>query len=220
MAIGQPTTTDKQNNPDHSLSHRVFANDSSATAQAVVVDASNNTKIGDGGSTNYAQFTSTGTLSFVGTGGIVIPHMMQSDTTDQAIANTANAQVITFNTDVHHNGITRTSASRFTITKEGSYLIAFSGIATGVINKKIEFWLRVDGSDVANSNTTYTFKSTGANAVIAVTFIEHFAVGQYFEFWTWGDDTGNRWDATVAGTSPTRPAIPSIIITANYVGQD
>lgn len=220
MAIQQPIATDKLNSPGHSLSHRVFANDNAAAVKAVVVDASNNVMIGDGGTTNYSSFDVAGTLTFNGTAGVVIPHMMQSDTTDQAIANVTLAQVITFNTDVHHNGITRTSSSRFTITKQGSYLLTFSGIAVGVINKVIEFWLRVDGSDVANSNTIYTFKSNGANAVIACSFIEHFNVGQYFEFWTWGDDTGNRWDATAAGTSPTRPAVPSIIITANYVGKD
>ena len=31
----------------------------------------------------------------------VMPHLMQSDSTDQAIANINNAQVITFDTDVH-----------------------------------------------------------------------------------------------------------------------
>lgn len=148
------------------------------------------------------------------------PHLQQSDTTDQAIANVANAQVITFDTDSHHQFITRTSSSRFTITVAGSYLITFSGVATGTSGKLIEVWLRLNGSDVANSNTIYSFKGTGTSAVIAVQFIEHFAVNDYFEFWTWGDDTSSTWNATAAGSTPTRPACPSIIITCNMISDD
>jgi hypothetical protein len=150
----------------------------------------------------------------------VVPHLMQSDSTDQAIANINNAQIITFDTDVHHHKITRTSSSRFTILLPGSYLIAFSGVCIGAAGKVLNVWLRVNDVDVDNSNTIYAFKTTGVGGVVAVTFIQHFVAGDYFEFWTWGDSTSNKWDATAAGVSPTRPACPSIIITANYVDGD
>jgi len=42
MAIQQPVSTDKQNSPDHSLSHRVFANDSAAPVKSLVVAADGN----------------------------------------------------------------------------------------------------------------------------------------------------------------------------------
>lgn len=152
-----------------------------------------------------------------------VAHLMQSDSTDQAIADTGAAQVITFDTDVHHQGILRTSSSRFTITKKGSYLITFSGVTIcGTAGKRIEVWLRLNGSDVAASNTVYTFKSANANTVIACSYIEHLDVDDYFEFWTWGDDTGAKWDATAAVAAPSvpRPACPSIIITCNYLSWD
>jgi hypothetical protein len=219
MAIEQPISTDKQSHPDHSLSHRVFANDDAAAVKAVVVDSSNNILLGDG-TTNYVKVTSGGELSLEGSAGFLLPYMMQSDTNDQAIVNAANAQVLTFNTSDHIDLITKTSTSRFTMQKEGSYLIVFSGIAQGVINEYIEVWLRVDGSDVANSNTRYQFKSNGATTVISVSFIYHFSVNQYFELWTWGSSTSDKWDYTAAGTNPTRPASPSIIMTCNYIGKD
>jgi len=146
------------------------------------------------------------------------PHLMQVDTTDQAIANVTLAQVITFNTDAISSGITRTTSSRFTVPTAGTYLISFSGICTGVINKQIEVWLRVSGTDVDNSNTIYPFKSTGISAIVSVTFLQEFTANQYFEFWTSGSDTGNKWDATAAGVTPTRPACPSIIMTCHRVG--
>ena len=176
-------------------------------------------KIGDD-NTNYTTIGTDGTISFTGTACITLPHLMQSDSTDQAIANVANAQLITFDTDVHHFGITRTSSSRFTVTKAGSYLINFSGVCVGAASQTIETWLRVNGNDVANSNTIYTFKTTGVAGIVAVSFIQHFDVGDYFEFWTWGSAITSTWKATAAGSTPTRPACPSIIITTSFTGCD
>ena len=42
MAIKQPISSDPLNNPDHSLSHRVFANDEAAPAQSIVVNSYGN----------------------------------------------------------------------------------------------------------------------------------------------------------------------------------
>ena len=46
MAIQQPISTDYLNSPDHSLSHRVIANDNAAPAEAIVVDSAGNVGIG------------------------------------------------------------------------------------------------------------------------------------------------------------------------------
>ena len=46
MTIKQPIATDKQSDPDHSLSHRVFANDDGASAKTIV--ASTGGKVGVG----------------------------------------------------------------------------------------------------------------------------------------------------------------------------
>jgi len=165
-------------------------------------------------------------LEEVESAGFIVPHLMQSDTTDQAIADVTEEQVITFNTDVHHAGITRTSSSRFTITQAASYLLTFSAVAiASVAGKKIAIWLKIGGVTIANSSTYYIFKSANANTVIKVTFIEHFTAAQYFEFWMWGDHVGVKLDAIAEvadnpGVTPNIPACPSIIMTANYVGRD
>lgn len=59
MGILQPTADTTLNVPDHSLSHRVFANDESAPVKAVVVTADGDIKLGDE-STNYTMFDDTG----------------------------------------------------------------------------------------------------------------------------------------------------------------
>ena len=197
----------------------------------LVIDAVNfnlngRANIGDGGTTNYTRIATNGTISLFGTAGLNLPHLMQSDTTDQSIADVTLGQAITFDSDVHRHNITRTSSSRFTITKEGAYLITFSAIAqSAVAAKNIAIWMKKNDVNVADSTTYYTFKAANATGIITVTFIYHFLEDDYFEFWMWGDHVGVKLDATAAvafneGVLPAIPACPSIIMTANYTGVD
>ena len=188
-------------------------------------DADGTLKLSANDATNNTQIADNGTISFNGTAGIVLPHLEQSDTTDQAIADITDEQVITFNTDVHHNLWTRTSSSRFTCTHESSYHIDISACMVGASGKQIVIWLKKNGTNVANTATYYTFKSTGNNAVVTVAFLQHFAVNDYFELWMWGDSTTNKLYtigavAENAGVTPAIPACPSIILTVNLAGKD
>ena len=75
MAIQQPVSGDKQINPDHSLSHRVFANDNESPVKSIVADAIGNIGVGTetpdsklqvvgatkfGGDADYSSFDETG----------------------------------------------------------------------------------------------------------------------------------------------------------------
>lgn len=150
----------------------------------------------------------------------VMPYAVASDTTTQSIANIANAQVVTFNTSELLSGITRTSTSRYTIVTAGVYGIILSAVANLAAqpgNKHLELWLRVDGSDVARSNTRIELVNSNVETVLAVDLVYKFTAGQYFEIWTWGDSTNCQWLATAAAAGPTRPASPSIIMTVKMI---
>lgn len=54
MAIQQPTTESTLQNPDHALSHRVFANDDAAPVMSVIVSADGH--VGVGGTIPDAAF--------------------------------------------------------------------------------------------------------------------------------------------------------------------
>jgi hypothetical protein len=224
MAIAQPTSANTQNSPDHSALHRVIAADPAAAVQAVAVDGSNNTFIGDGGSTNYAKFTSAGRLSFGGTGGVSLPYGSFSDSTTQGIANVNNAYPITFNTDEAKSQVTHdtgSNPSRVQIDVAGTYLITFSAIGKSTVaNKTLDIWLAVDGSPVARSNTISRFVGSGNERIITVTYIYTFTAGQYFELMWNSNDTGTTLIATGTQSNPTRPACPSIILTVNMISKD
>ena len=62
MAISQPISTDPLNAPDHSLSHRVIANDSAAPNQSIVVDSSGTTTLNFGYIGNVTTVTTIYTI--------------------------------------------------------------------------------------------------------------------------------------------------------------
>jgi len=154
--------------------------------------------------------------------GALLPFAAASDSTTQNIANVAAVQVVTFNTSelLSSAGITRTSASRYTINQAGTYMLTLTGIANlGATPgaKILSAWLRVDGVDVAGTRRQVSLSNVAIEKVVTIHALYKFTAGQYFEFWTWGDDTDCRWLATAAGITPTRPAVPSVTMTAHLI---
>lgn len=73
MAIEQPLSTDKLNSPDHSLSHRVFANDTAAPVQSIIVDSSGNV------TNTYRLLQPMAEIDYFSTTGTVVTISSQSD---------------------------------------------------------------------------------------------------------------------------------------------
>jgi len=224
MAIGQPLTSNKLSSPDHSLSHRVFANDDAAVAKAIVVDSANNIILGDGGVTSYVNISASGRTSFSGSAGLSLPYGCFSDSTTQTIGNTASAYAITYNIDECKSGITHstvTCPAAVYIDTAGTYLITFSAVAKSTApNKTMDIWLAVDGANVSRSNTVSKFVGTGNERIVTVTYIYTFSASQYFELKWWSDDTGTVLVASASAANPDRPACPSIITTVNMISKD
>lgn len=151
------------------------------------------------------------------------PHGTFYSSVTQAIANIANVQAIALekHSDVH--GFTHSTTvnnSRIYVPWTGSYEVIFSGIsdlsgAPG--NKHIEVWLAIDGAAVADSNTRVEIANATQEMTVAVSFILDVTAGEYISFQTWGDATTVEWLATAAAAGPTRPAVPSVIITVNMI---
>jgi hypothetical protein len=151
---------------------------------------------------------------------LLLPYMLQSDSTTQAIADTDESQLITFDTDVYHSGITRTSASRFTIVTPGIYKLSYTATAdSDTANKYIEIWIRVNGTDIDNSNTIKRMSTVNTEYVFSSSYILDLDEDDYFELVMYGDDTGVEIVATDADINPTRPACPSIIMTCNMISK-
>jgi len=152
-----------------------------------------------------------------------MPYAQISSTTNLTVSSTTTAFAAALNSNDALSGITHstvTNNSRIQIDQAGTYQIFVSGIADSTSDARhMEMWLRIDGTtDVPNSNTIVELPNTNTEAILAVQFLYTFTAGQYFELIYRGDNTGNRWVATGAGTNPTRPASPSVIVGVFKIG--
>lgn len=158
-----------------------------------------------------------------GLGDIGFPYGSISDSTTQTFASTTTAYPITFDTNEALSNITHSTSvnpSRITVDKAGTYLITYSVVwSAGAPNAHVSIWLRVNGSDVPRTNTVIETPLSG-ESMMTVTYLYTFTAGQYFELVANSQDTANTQIlATAAGTTPTTPASPSIILTINKISR-
>lgn len=140
-----------------------------------------------------------------------------SDATDQTSSISAGT-VITFDTTDVSDGITLVSNSRLTVPNTGKYMLQFSIQLKNTDNAQQDatIWLRINGSDLANSATQYTVparKSAGifGYAVAALPFLLALNANDYVEIVWVPTSTTVTLEHLPASASPVYPAIPSII---------
>lgn len=154
---------------------------------------------------------------------VSVPHGTFYSLATQAIANTANVQAVALEKDADVHGLTHdkvTNNDRIYVPYSGSYLVTFSGISdisAAPGNKHICIWPTINGTAVTDSNTRVEIANATQEMTVAVSFILDLTAGQYISFQTWGDATTVEWLATAAAAGPTRPAVPSVIITVNLI---
>jgi len=145
-----------------------------------------------------------------------------SDTTSQSgSANTAYP--IRYNTnDIAEFGVNVVSQSRITVDNTGIYNLQFStqldrvqGSGTAIVS----IWLRVTGSDVANSCTDVVLTGAAAASanVAAWNFVFPMSASQYCELIWSTNDTNIHITALATRTNPVRPAVPSVIATLTQI---
>jgi hypothetical protein len=152
------------------------------------------------------------------------PHGAFQDSTDQVAANTTTAYAVTFNTTDFSNGVTIASGSRITVADDGIWNLQFSIQFTNTTNSSqdVDVWFRVNGTNIANSNSRYGLaprKSVGDpfHIIMALNYFASLNATDYIEIMWRTTDVGVSIEQYAAGTSPTRPAIPSAIATMSFV---
>jgi hypothetical protein len=140
-----------------------------------------------------------------------------SDSTDQ-IGSISAGTVMTFNTIDVAGGITLVDGSKMTVVNAGIYSFQFSAQFKNTDNAQHDatVWLRIDGSDLANSATQYTIparKSAGIFGynVASLMFMLDLTAGQYVQIVWLPTSATVTLEHLPASVSPAYPAIPSII---------
>lgn len=134
------------------------------------------------------------------------------------------AQIMTFNNVVTSSGISIVSGSQITVANTGVFNVQFSAQLdkTDSGRDAIEIWLRKNGTDEPWSNTWVEADGNNAKVVAAWNWVLPLTAGDNVELVWWSADVDMRLFAMAAqtavpGTSPARPAIPSVILTVTGV---
>ncbi len=163
---------------------------------------------------------STGAMGPTGAGGALGYYGSFYDTTDQTnpVANTPRAMKL--NTVAEATGVSIAFGSRIIVVNAGTYNLQFSAqiVKAGGGTSEVDIWLRKNGSDIAETNTSFDLKGSGANEVASWNWLLTVASGDYLEIMWASADTNVSIQAYPAKVSPfTAPAIPSVIATIQQV---
>jgi hypothetical protein len=153
-----------------------------------------------------------------------IPFGSFYDTTDQTAASTTTAYPITINSTTLSNSVSMVDNSKLTFAVGGVYNIQFSVQLSNNDNatQDIDIWFSKNGSDIANSNSRFGLaprKSAGDpyHVIGSLNFVDSFQAEDYVELYWRSSNTAAYIEYYSAPSSPTRPAIPSVILTATFV---
>lgn len=165
-------------------------------------------------------------LNVDGTRYLSAPYGAFQDSTTQTAANNTTAYPITFNTTDFSNGVTMVSGSRFTVEYAGVYNLQFSiqleNLTTAI--ESIDIWFRQNGTDIPASNSRFGIsarKGAGnpSHLIAGLNYFVEMQADDYVELVWCTTDVLAKIVAYAAGTSPTRPSVPSVIATMTYVSR-
>lgn len=152
------------------------------------------------------------------------PYGAFQDSTDQTAANTTTAYAITLNTTDFSNGIYVSNSSRINVRNYGIYNLQFSIQFKNTTNdaQDVDIWFRKNGTNIAASNSRFSLparRSSGdpSHLIAALNFFLELQANDYVEVMWRVTDTGVSIEHFDTSTSPTRPAVPSAIVTMTYV---
>jgi len=176
---------------------------------------------------NYASRVTNALAALFGPRGgkyINAPYGAFQDSTDQVAANTTTAYSITFDTTDFSNGVTLSNSSRLNVSQSGIYNVQFSIQFTNTTNlsQDVDVWFRKNGTNIDKSNSRFGFaprKGVGDpfHIIAAMNFFVNLNANDYVEIMWRPTDVGVTIEQYPAGTSPTRPAVPSAIVTLSFV---
>jgi hypothetical protein len=149
-----------------------------------------------------------------------IPYGSFQDSTNQTAASTTTAYAITLNTTDYSNGIYLSNSSRLNVRNSGVYNIQFSIQFKNTTNdtQDADVWFKKNGTNITASNSRFGFpprKSAGdpSHTIAALNFYIELQANDYVEIMWRVSDTGVSIEQYGTSTSPTRPAVPSVIVT-------
>lgn len=145
-----------------------------------------------------------------------------TDLTDQTVAAIDTPTPLKLNTTEISNGVTIVNdgsgnPTRITVAQAGFYQIAVSNqyTSSNSSSKDVQTWLRVNGTDVTDSNSYVTLNGNGVNVIFSTTYSLSLLAGDYVQVMWASNDTAVSINYIAAtGYSP---ASPSTIVSVTQI---
>jgi hypothetical protein len=156
------------------------------------------------------------------------PHAMLMSDVDQTSGGTTVANTVTYNQPVILQGIEVRNGDEIWFEKPGQYLVTFTLQVTNRDNQDhlFEVWAKYNGTNYPLSNTRFDVPqrksaSEWGHIVPAITgiFTVEDPTNDYLSIAWWSDSTLVFLQYYPAQTNPTRPEIPSVILTVQGVSR-
>ena len=166
---------------------------------------------------------------FQDSAGILLPYGMFMDNADQTSAGTTVANTVRLNTPIFGSSIRVENDNQLFFDYPGQYEIS---ISCQVVNQdnvvhEFELWAVNTGVNYPLSNTRYDVPVRKSSSIYGHTvanitgiFTVNDPATEYLEFNWWSDSTDVYIEHYAAGTNPTRPEIPSVILTAAFLSAE
>lgn len=152
------------------------------------------------------------------------PYGAFQDSTDQTAASTTAAYAVTLNTTDFSNGVTVASNSRITVADAGiwncQFSIQFKNTSSDGVD--VDVWFRKNGTNIDNSNSRFYLPprkgmATPSHIIAAMNFFASMDSSDYLEIMWRTENTSVSIETYGTSASPTRPAVPSAIVTMSFV---
>lgn len=156
------------------------------------------------------------------------PHALLMSDQDQTSAGITSANILTYNQPVITQGIRVENSGEIWFDQPGQYLVTFTLQVSNRSNavQEFEVWAAYDGTNYPLSNTRFDVParksvSIWAHIVPAITgiFTVTNPATEYLTIKWWASSTDVFLEHYPVNTSPTRPAIPSVIMTVNCISR-
>jgi hypothetical protein len=167
-----------------------------------------------------------GVAGFQNSNGIILPNAMLISDQDQTNASITGENLLTYNTIAFANGITVKNNSQIWVTCPGQYLVTFTLQVSnrGNAAQVFEVWAKDTGTNYPLSATRFDIPARKSGsvyshivpAITGIFTVQDTAV-DYLEIAWWSDSLDVYIEHYAEQTSPTRPAIPSVILTINFI---
>jgi len=140
-------------------------------------------------------------------------------TSTQSIAQ--NAATVVSNWQEEDTNRSYLDGTKLYVQETGDYFFQFSAVfaKTNASAGEADIWIRKNGTDIPNSNTTIHLSGSNAEVTVTVGFVLDLDAGDYLELVASTPSTNVQLVYHSVGSTPTRPAVPGVIATINLIGK-